>query len=275
MYRGLFINLDRNEARREQLTRDLADCGAAARYERFAAVDGHAAAAQHPTELDPGSLGLWLTHERLLEAHRDSDLDLHVIEDDVSLAGDVVARIDETLGRAHSEQPDWDVIWTEMFVPVDTAVYLELTERLVRFHKSRHVQLYPLDRIDFAGTTSMLINRRAVGKYADLISGNWRQGHPIDLFLRDRVQGGDLRALVTVPFLTTLSRQNTESDIRGAHDRSRRVWDTYRRSFFIAADLGTLLNEMTELTRNAKAPQRATIFCLAHLFAMSDQYERF
>ena len=53
MYRGFYINLDRNESRRAALTEHLAARGLAAHYERVPAVDGRAAAPGRDTRLSP------------------------------------------------------------------------------------------------------------------------------------------------------------------------------------------------------------------------------
>jgi hypothetical protein len=67
MYQGFFINLDRNETRRQALTKHLEERGALARYRRIGAVDGRAVAHEYPSKLDPGALGLWLSHARMLQ----------------------------------------------------------------------------------------------------------------------------------------------------------------------------------------------------------------
>jgi GR25 family glycosyltransferase involved in LPS biosynthesis len=279
MYRGFFINLNRNAARREAIERALAAAGAADRYERFEAVDGPdiARVDEYPTAITPGELGLWLTHERLAQAYRSADRHIHLIEDDIRLCTNLVPRIEDALTRIDGEHPDWDILFTEVFVPVDTAVYVVLHEALARYQQDgggRAAELFPLDNFDFAGTTSMLINRRSIGKYADVLTGNWKLGRPIDLYLRDVVQQRRLRIFVTMPFLTSLC-DDVESDIRGTDDLSRRVWNTYRRSYFIEADSRALAEQMQLLTRGVRTPPRGLIFSLAHHFALSDRHVRF
>ena len=100
MYRGYFINLARSRSRRTALVRHLGDIGAAARYERVDAVDGRAVAADFPSKLDPGSLGLWLTHEALLRACRSADRHLHLIEDDTIFAKSAARTFDVVLAAS-------------------------------------------------------------------------------------------------------------------------------------------------------------------------------
>lgn len=86
-----------NEKRRNFLTRHLEEIGVASRYQRFDAVDGRAVAHEYPTILDPGNLGLWLSHEKLLQANSAQDQHLHIIEDDIFA---------KNAGRMRSSSPE-------------------------------------------------------------------------------------------------------------------------------------------------------------------------
>ena len=68
MYQGYFINLAQNETRRAALLEHLTQIGAVDRYQRVEAVDGREVIERYPTRLDPGNLGLWLTHVEVLKA---------------------------------------------------------------------------------------------------------------------------------------------------------------------------------------------------------------
>src|SRR5262245_55854067 len=104
MYRGFFLNLDRNSERREALVRRLAEVGAAERYERLEAIDGQPLAAQYPTRMDPGNLGLWLTHEKIVgQMAQQPDLHLHLIEDDAFLPPNIVALLENLLNQLEKQ----------------------------------------------------------------------------------------------------------------------------------------------------------------------------
>jgi len=277
MYRGLYINMERNEERRAALERHLAQIGAAERYERFPAVDGRAAAGDHPTRLDSGNLGLWLSLESILASGRASILHLHILEDDAMLASDFLPRCDALLSRADAEMADWDVIFTDRSIPADLETYKIMLGALLEYRSNGRVSLLPLDGIgSFGGTTSYLINRRSIAKLGGLIAGQWAVGAPIDLFLRMQADRGLVRAYFTAPFLSTLSPQSIASDIRGSLDRSRRVWDIFRRAFFVNADEPALLAEMHELTKDAKITRPLhALFLMAQKFQLSDQWQNF
>src|SRR5262245_19235542 len=129
MYRGYFLNLDRNGQRREALTRHLAERGAGERYERWAVVDGKAAAAEHPTKLDPGNLGLWLSHERLLKSIP-ADQHVHILEDDAILGTNAVGILDELLGHLDKSLAGWDLLFTDIFVQPRTDIFVLFLQKM-------------------------------------------------------------------------------------------------------------------------------------------------
>jgi GR25 family glycosyltransferase involved in LPS biosynthesis len=275
MYKGFFINLSRNEERRQSLVRHLEEVGAAARYERVEAVDGRAVAHLHPTTLDPGALGLWLSDLSLLRANPSPDLHLHIIEDDITLARDAVGLFERTLAHADARLGDWDLIFTETHVPADIGIFHQLFGMMRHYWQTGTHALVDLERIAFAGTTSFFVNKRSSAKLADLLFDKWASGAPIDLYLRQLVGQRLLKAYVTVPFLTSISRHNLQSDIRGGWDRSRTVWGVYRRGFFKDADYNALLGEMEELTREVRVSPLAALYLRALTFTMSDQWVPF
>jgi GR25 family glycosyltransferase involved in LPS biosynthesis len=275
MYQGFYINLARNATRRESLVRHLEERGVAARYRRFEAVDGHAVAGEHQMALDPGNVGCWLSHLQLLNANCGTDRHLHVIEDDAFFARAAASGFEAALKAADAGAAGWDLLFTEVFFAPEVSVFRRLDEGMKRYERDGTLSVLPLQRIAFAGTSSYFVNRQSVGKVADILEENRQAARPIDLFLRQAVAGRRLRAYVTVPFLTTLSPDNVESDIRSQVDRSRRVLDVCRRCSFVDADLRALHAELLDLTRGAAVPPRAGIFLHALSFWLSDQFVPF
>lgn len=274
MYRGYFLNLERNEQRRNSLLRNLAEVGATARYDRWEAVDGRAAAKDHPTKLDPGNLGLWLSHERLLQS-APSDKHIHILEDDAVLGQNAVAVLDGMLAHLETSLPTWDLMFTDTFVPPRTDVFVMFLQNMREYAQTGSFAVVDLANIPFACTTSMLINKSSIQKYLALLSGNWSQGRPIDLFIRDLVSKRKLRAHVVLPFVTTISAESNNSDIRGDMDRSRRVCDMLRRGLFQDANLEALLTEIRQLTTGAKIEPLVNLYLNAETFMLSDQWQKF
>ena len=275
MYQGVYINLDSSSERRDVLVAHLENLGLAARYHRFPAIDGRTIASEGAPGLQPGALGCWMSHTGVLEAHRGSPVHLHVIEDDIVLAHTALTRFDELLRQADDRLGGWDVLYTEVHLPIDAGVHRLFLERVRICEQTGVPSFVDLAEIAFAGMTSYFVNRRSRAKVCDLLAGAWACGAPIDLFIRHLVHQSRLRAFVTVPFLTTLSAAGIHSDIRGRVDRSRRVCEAYRRAFFIDADRPALMAEMQELVAGAKVAPLSELFLEAQRFSLSDSWEVF
>jgi GR25 family glycosyltransferase involved in LPS biosynthesis len=275
MYKGFYINLASNETRRAALTRHLQEVGAADRYQHVDAVNGRAVASQHPTKLDPGNLGLLLSHEKILQQNTATDCHLHIIEDDAIFCKNAVTVFETMLNCADTQLAGWDILFTDVFVQLNLDVFRLYAEK-VKLHAETHsYSLLDLHYIDFACTSSMFINRASVGKYYNLLAGKWAVGLPIDIYLRGLVRHGHLKAYVVVPFPTTVSRHSHDSDIRGSVDRSRKVNEVVRQSFFVEADRKALLADIQELMKGNSVSLLAAIFLNAQSFAVSDQWVPF
>jgi GR25 family glycosyltransferase involved in LPS biosynthesis len=272
MYRGFFINLDRNEKRRACLLQNLADTGLSDIYERVPAVDGRALGPEYVTQLDRGNLGLWLTREQIMQANLSSNLHLHVMEDDVLLPPDARDCFTNMLETADRQLKSWDLIFTEVFLQLDISCFQLLSDAREKYRQSRTLTFVPLKNpFGFAGTTSIFFNRNSIGKHLDLIAGNWREGTPIDIYLRSLVQQGALDAYVTMPFLTSLSQETSESDILGPLDLSRKVLNLYRISAYKDADLPKIAAELRAITGSIQMPDYAGLFLDAARFMLSDR----
>ena len=276
MFRGRYINLDRNSARRTALEENLRQAGVADRYARFAGVDGIEAKRSRQTSLRPGYLGNWLSHERLAHEHRDQGEHLHLLEDDAVLpAADAGPLFEEVLRRADAEIEGWDLLFTETAPSIETRAYVALAEHVLAYARTRHIAFVPLASLDFAGMSSYFVNRRSLTTYSDLIADGWRHGVPIDLFLREKVHRGELRAYVTAPFLTTVSDLSAESDVLGQHDFAHAVLDLYRQCFYIRANLPALSAKLATLARDSRIHPLHSIFITAHAAALSEDWKNF
>ena len=274
MYQGFFINLDRNEKRRQALMQHLEEMGAASRYQRVAAVDGRAVLHQYPTNINPGQLGLWLSHIKLLEAASGSDAHLHIIEDDAIFSTHAVNSFDALLAEADVTFGDWDLIFTDVLVPpTDLRFFLTASLAMEKIEQVGGQALVNLQSYGFSCTSSFFLNKRSIAKYANLISDTWTLGLHIDIYIRKLVEKGMLKAYLTVPFLTSVSRDSLQSDILGGEvNRSLAVLDAYRRTFFQNADLQSLDAELEELIKGATHSPMRNSYLKAFFFCLSSQF---
>jgi hypothetical protein len=275
LYRGYFINLDGNTRRLTAITDHLNAIGLGHAYQRIAAVDGRAAAPQHPTKLDPGNLGLWLTQENILAAGAGSDAHLHILEDDAILARSAAGTLPALLSYADDKMPDWDLIFTHTYVPLDLGLFLSMLKYWELFKKTGRISLVDLKNLYPAHTTSLLVNQRSIEKYHRLIAGKWSLGLPIDMYLRALIRKGELKAWTCVPFLSSTSEEGNRSDIRGPVDVSRRVFAIYSQALFTDSDHARLNEELCLLSKDAVLSSLSEIYLRALAFTQTDQFKPF
>lgn len=273
MYRGIFLNLKRNEQRRADIERHLQEINATSRYERLESVDGLEVALQYATPLDPGNLGLWLSHEKLCrEASRTPDEHVHLLEDDALLAGNFVGVLDNMLAEMEVRFPSWDVLYTDALLQLRPDEFRTLSDGIRLYRESGQYRLAELERLEFAGASSVVFNKRSLAKYYRLIEGQWAAGMAIDIYLRELVHRGELKAFITLPFMSTVSRHSASSNIGRKLNLSHHVSETLRRSFFQDADLDVLASEMRELIAGTTLSPLAMIYLESAKFVVSEQF---
>ena len=240
-YLGYYINLDRSRDRRAAIEAQLARLGLAQRYRRFAAVDG-ALPEYAGSRLTPGELGCFASHYQLLRQNLDSTEHLHVIEDDVVLAGCTAHVVEQVVGSEMIE--DYDLLFTDMAVPVDFKFYREARTRYARQVRRSadggattvEFSLFPY----ISCTASYVVNRKSIGLLCDILGGELERGasEPIDLTLRLKVREGRLRARCLFPFITSVvPDQFAKTVIRGGRDElSDFAMELVRHSFFVECD---------------------------------------
>jgi hypothetical protein len=274
-YRGYYINLERNEARRTRLESNLAQCGVADKYTRVPATDGRTLGTQYQSKLKPGELGLWLTHERILQDNPKDQLHLHIIEDDAVLPDDAAQSLRPVVATADAGLPDWDLLFTEVLLPFDSPIFDEIVKAKQKYDLSKQLSFYPLKRFPFSCMSSIFVKAASVAKLRAAIEGRWHDGPPIDNYIRALIYQGALTAYLTLPFCTTLSPQMNDSDIQGMVDLSQRVANVYRRAAFKDADIQSLQSELKTLTEGSSVSGLSQLYIDVLRFRLSDKFMSF
>jgi hypothetical protein len=148
-YRGFYINLARNLERREFLSAHLAQRTLSDRYERVEAVDGRAAKTDHPTPLDEGNLGLWLTHEGIYRRCRSGEPHLRILEDDAYLPRDFPHHAEALLADSSA---NWDVLYTDVTFPPETRAYLAMLQAMEQHRRTGVVQVVPAATLEMGAS---------------------------------------------------------------------------------------------------------------------------
>lgn len=279
MLAGRYINLDHAKSRRSALESHLRELGIDSSYQRIPAVLGTEASRTHASSLTPGELGCYLSHLKALAAHLDggAEAHLHILEDDVCLVKDwaeQAERVSVAIEGGPGESP-WDILFTDVLLPVDAEVAGPLTKVWLTRARSRTFVRVDLGGVPFASAASYVVHREAAGKVHALLCDRWSGNLPLDLVLRDLAATGELRAAVTVPFLSTLSSENERSTIRDGLDPSRAAFYLYRQGFFMDADHAALQHQMVALQQKAQVLPMTDLFLGALRFTMSDRFVAF
>lgn len=242
MYQGVFINLDRAVQRRNQLEQQLADAGLAGRYTRFAAIDGKAIT--YGPDATPGyaALGCTLSHLSVLRDQLESDLHLHVVEDDAVLHP-AIGRLFESF-LAQEQVQEWDVLMTDIFLPPDVYLFKYLQRKYHEAAATGSISFLDIGKWDFAGATSYLVNRDSKAKFLQLMEHSFPVETPYDLRMRSLAQNGLLKIYTCFPFFSTLSAASSESTIAGNFEHVLPLTE-YRRSFYIKPQLEEINNNLS------------------------------
>jgi len=278
-YIGYYINLDRSPDRRAAMDAQLARLGLTNRYHRFAAVDGNPVGFTSPT-LTAGELGCFTSHQKLLQQTRDSAAHLHIIEDDVVLANRTAQFVDGIINAGMLDAHD--LLFTDMVIQSD----LNFIRRARRWYASDisrdadgtateiRFKVMPYT----ASMTSYLVNRQSIGLVCDMFGRELASGarRPIDLFIRDQVASGRLRARGLFPFITSIRPgAPTSMTVREDHDPlSTLALDLLRHSFFVECDLASTLDLADRFLPNQGAGPHDRLLARTLAFITSDAFHQ-
>src|SRR5215510_12001663 len=244
-YHGLYINLDRSAGRRESFEQQLAELKLAPFYARFPAVEGTKLSTAR-TSLPAGETGCFFSHVRALESARARNLPVHILEDDALLSRHVQPVIEDAIAGGLFER--FDILFLDTFVNCHLGMLKSLKAAFegIRVPATGPLRLNDLQVIDlaqqtFACLTSYVVGAKSIDRilslYQQEIAGGLRT--PVDLFLRDQVHAGKLRAACVFPFVSSFNL----AEIAGStlHEKNEKpsviVLAVLRYSFFPDRDL--------------------------------------
>jgi GR25 family glycosyltransferase involved in LPS biosynthesis len=180
MFRGLFINLDRDRDRLQHMQAELKRFGLANHYERLRAVD-----------VNPGRLGCFRSHLKALDYARRQHCPVHIIEDDSILSARVKPFLNSpALGELLQR---YDMLFLDMWIDPSLGA--------VNRYRSALANPGPMDLkgTRVACTSSYVVSPRSAGRLLKLLKVS---PPPIDARYSELVQMGTVSAAVMVPFLT-------------------------------------------------------------------------
>jgi len=264
-YHGVYINLDRSVARRSAMDAQIAAFGLTDRYSRFAAVDGSSLPPSR-SGLRQGELGAFFSHMRALEAARSPrDGAIHIMEDDALLSGHVRPVIEDAIGAGLFQR--FDILFTDILAPPQLGMLKALKTAFDRVEISGRpaLRLSDLQVLDLAGQnfsclTSYVVGVNAIDRMLALYAEEAKTGpsKPVDLFVRDCVLSGKLRAAFLFPFVTSFRLEEIAGSTIGgstaAPNPSVIVLAVLRYLFFVNRDVAKAKAFLDAATKENRRP---------------------
>lgn len=262
--------------------------GLADRYSRFAAIDGSTLPPSR-SELRPGELGAFFSHMRALEMGRPlGGAAVHIMEDDALLSGHVRPVIEDAIAGGLFQR--FDILFTDILAPPHLGMLkaLKSTFDSTRLSAKGVLRLSDLQVLDLAGQdfsclTSYVVGANSIDRMLALYAAEGERGptKPVDLFVRDCIHSGKLRAAFLFPFITSLRLEEiARSTIGGstpAPNPSVVVLAVLRYLFFVNRDLKkakAFLDAATKQNRRPTNPHHGLIV-QALEFVMSADFQEF
>jgi GR25 family glycosyltransferase involved in LPS biosynthesis len=285
---GRYINMDSSPERRAAMEAQFERFGCADRYARFAGIDGRTLDGSR-SRLSPGELGCFMSHYQCLVDSDVEDHHVHIVEDDVVFAPQTMGLLDQIVGDA---VPACDLLFTDIFVPLhmmtiyDFMAFYRVTELLEKrlepplTRMPRYVMYPNLKDVPFGGATSYIVNRNSREKVIALLEEEIAKGPilPIDMIFRIMANDGRLKALCTMPFVTSIEASSIcDSTIVGRtqHDDSAMAFYALRSFFYVARDDEQLMEIMRGMNAGLADPDYLGPMLEFFRFVFSERFKIF
>lgn len=198
---GIYINLDARTDRRHAMEMQLSALGIEDRYERISATAGGSP--------ERGWQGCYMSHLRALERVAELDRITHIAEDDIELTDSFLTFVQ----RSGHVWERFDILFLDMWVDlVSVPLYLKFLQEA---YESSEIFFADLKGMRVGAASSYLVNPRTVPRLLTGLREQWRSSPTaVDTAYGRLAKSGEIRAAVTVPFLTGTSKHAIHSDIQ-------------------------------------------------------------
>jgi GR25 family glycosyltransferase involved in LPS biosynthesis len=285
-YLGFYINLDRSPQRKKEIVAQLEQLALLPQYSHFAAADGNVLNLEG-CSIHSGEIGCFISHYLVLEKNLNQTNHLHVIEDDVILSRATKPTVQMLLNS--NVLDNFDIIFTDTCLPFDP---LKLREYKTLFDSSARkddsgrliavnkFQIIDLKESYLGATSSFLVHKNAISKLYYILQQEMKSGlhKPLDIFIRDKIREGLIRAACIFPFITSIRLDHlvtTTMGERSEHDLSLLAFSLIRHSFFIDCDWAKCNQLLVDYFIPKKLDMHQTLLSCVYNFVLSDQFKLF
>ena len=149
-----------------------------------------------------------------------------------------------------------DILYTSMLTNPHPNVVQFMLRNLRDAKRDGKIRLIDAKSNYLASNASVLINKNSLAKLRSCLGDDVVGRQPLDLHIRSLMHSGELKGLVTVPYLTKVSDLHLSSQIE-PHEKVEKpeglvqAWSIFDGMFFDGADLLDLKEQIKALSQNS------------------------
>jgi GR25 family glycosyltransferase involved in LPS biosynthesis len=222
---------------------------------RIEAVDAAAVARDEvPGKLSDNAKACYLSHLKAIEAARDIDGHVLIVEDDVRFGLGTAQAIEACLGAV--PENSWDIIYTDAIIP-RADIMCQLFD-LRKNQADGKAVLMDMSRVPFGGAMAYIVNRGVKHKLLRMLREDGPYDLAYDLRLRQAIRKKGLRGFLQFPFPTTQSDLGAQSQIQPEEIMAMdAVWTAFRQLTWLEADIGAVTQSLAAIAIQGDAGSQA------------------
>ena len=279
---GFYINMHASTERKKLCEVSISTTGLASAYQRFPAINGQDVAKSYPNfKLSPGKLGCWLSHMEVIEKNLDNPAHLHILEDDFIFTEGFQILLNN-IDTIEKKIGEWDIIFTDVDVTDmrNVSSIRQLIRDVDNLFNANKVRFENATKIYAAGNSSYVVHKNKKHKLLSIMREGFKTGNvPKDIYLREQIRKGKIKAFVTLPFLTSVAESFNDSTIIGTireTNPSIMFATLFRQSLAWGADTKSLLEDFqSHMERMQPLSDRSMIYSQLVAHFVSDDYKSY
>tara|TARA_B100000902_G_scaffold383381_1_gene422186 strand:- start:220 stop:1062 length:843 start_codon:yes stop_codon:yes gene_type:complete len=157
----------------------------------------------------------YLSHVAALEKSLEFSGPVMILEDDACFGRRTGEKLIEVMGKIISSDFAWDIFFTDViFGEFSQMADLMWDNKIFQRRERQVFKIFDLKGWTFCGMSAYIVHPNAKNKIMETLNGQVMLNHLNDIYIRDKVQEGALKALTIFPFLTSVSDHAGESQVQ-------------------------------------------------------------
>ncbi len=184
----------------------------------------------------------YFSHVMALEKSLEFAGPVMVLEDDACFGKRTGEKLVEAMGKIMSSNFPWDIFFTDViFGELSQMADLIWDNKIFQRREKQMFKIFDLKGWTFCGMSAYIVHPNSKKKVRDVLKSQVIVDHLNDIYIRDKVQEGTLRALTIFPFLTSVSNYAANSQVQSDEfEVAIRVINAFRKLCWNDVDLESL-----------------------------------